>query len=137
MPWSAKAQELLRSQYAAVGAAGRASLPKAVAALQQAADRLAQRGIIRAIRRYSSDVDEILRRFENRSKAIDSSSPPIGNTAGRFTRWTTSSLPRSIFGHRGKGPHRPGSRLAHGDAGSDLPPRSGTAWSRRRSRSSI
>src|SRR4029078_1798440 len=26
MPWSAKAQELLRSQYAAVGAAGRASL---------------------------------------------------------------------------------------------------------------
>ncbi len=41
MPWSAKAQELLRNQYAAVGAAGRASLPKAVAALEQAAGRLA------------------------------------------------------------------------------------------------
>ncbi len=41
MPWSAKAQELLRNQYAAVGAAGRASLPKAVAALEQAAARLA------------------------------------------------------------------------------------------------
>ena len=41
MPWSAKAQELLRSQYAAVGAAGRASLPKAVAALRQAAARMA------------------------------------------------------------------------------------------------
>ena len=27
MPWSAKAQELLRSQYAAVGSAGRAALP--------------------------------------------------------------------------------------------------------------
>jgi hypothetical protein len=27
MPWSAKAQELLRSQYAAVGSTGRASLP--------------------------------------------------------------------------------------------------------------
>jgi protein phosphatase len=40
MPWSAKAQELLRSQYAAVGAAGRASLPQAVAALDQAALRL-------------------------------------------------------------------------------------------------
>ena len=40
MPWSAKAQELLRSQYAAVGAAGNASLPHAVALLQQAAQRL-------------------------------------------------------------------------------------------------
>jgi protein phosphatase len=40
MPWSAKAQELLRAQYAAVGAAGRASLPRAVTLLQQAAARL-------------------------------------------------------------------------------------------------
>jgi protein phosphatase len=40
MPWSAKAQELLRNQYAAVGAAGQASLPKAVASLAQAAARL-------------------------------------------------------------------------------------------------
>jgi len=40
MPWSAKAQELLKSQYAAVGAAGRASLPRAVAVLEQAAGRL-------------------------------------------------------------------------------------------------
>jgi protein phosphatase len=40
MPWSAKAQELLRTQYAAVGAAGSASLPRAVAALEQAAGRL-------------------------------------------------------------------------------------------------
>jgi protein phosphatase len=41
MPWSAKAQELLKLQYAAVGAAGRASLPWAVAALAQTAGRLA------------------------------------------------------------------------------------------------
>ena len=40
MPWSAKAQELLRSQYAAVGAAGNASLPHVVAILEQAAERL-------------------------------------------------------------------------------------------------
>jgi protein phosphatase len=40
MPWSAKAQELLRSQYAAVGAAGRAALPRAVTRLEQAAARL-------------------------------------------------------------------------------------------------
>ncbi len=41
MPWSAKAQELLKGQYAAVGAAGRAALPRAAAALEQAAGRLA------------------------------------------------------------------------------------------------
>jgi protein phosphatase len=41
MPWSAKAQELLKSQYAAVGAAGRAALPLAVASLAQSAERLA------------------------------------------------------------------------------------------------
>ena len=39
MPWSAKARELLRTQYAAVGSAGSASLPRAVAALEQAASR--------------------------------------------------------------------------------------------------
>jgi protein phosphatase len=40
MPWSAKAQELLRSQYAAVGAAGNSSLPQVVTALEQTAGRL-------------------------------------------------------------------------------------------------
>jgi protein phosphatase len=40
MPWSAKAQELLKGQYAAVGAAGRASLPRAVSSLTEAAKRL-------------------------------------------------------------------------------------------------
>lgn len=40
MPWSAKAQELLKTQYAAVGAAGQAALPRAVASLTSAAERL-------------------------------------------------------------------------------------------------
>ncbi len=40
MPWSAKALELLRTQYAAVGAAARAAVPRAVAALAQASARL-------------------------------------------------------------------------------------------------
>ena len=40
MPWSAKAQDLLRTQYAAVGAAGSVSLRAAVAALDQTATRL-------------------------------------------------------------------------------------------------
>lgn len=40
MPWSAKAQELLRSQYAAVGSAGNASLPEAIGVLDRAVGRL-------------------------------------------------------------------------------------------------
>jgi len=36
MPWSAKAQELIRRQYAAVGAAASAALPEVMAVLQQA-----------------------------------------------------------------------------------------------------
>ncbi len=36
LPWSAKAEELLRTQYAAVGAAARSTLPVAVSALEQA-----------------------------------------------------------------------------------------------------
>jgi protein phosphatase len=40
MPWSAKAQALLRSQYAAVGAAGTAALPEVIGALEQAAQRM-------------------------------------------------------------------------------------------------
>jgi protein phosphatase len=35
MPWSAKAQELLRQQYAAVGSAARASLTAVVSSLEQ------------------------------------------------------------------------------------------------------
>jgi len=37
MPWSAKAEELLRTQYAAVGAAARTALPAALTVLEQAA----------------------------------------------------------------------------------------------------
>jgi protein phosphatase len=40
LPWSAKAQELLRAQYAPVGASGLAALPRAVAALNDATSRL-------------------------------------------------------------------------------------------------
>jgi len=39
MPWSAKAGQLLRDQYAAVGAAARAALPAAVSVLSAAASR--------------------------------------------------------------------------------------------------
>ena len=39
MPWSAKAQELLKQQYAAVGAAARASLKESASALESARQR--------------------------------------------------------------------------------------------------
>jgi protein phosphatase len=39
MPWSAKATELIRTQYAATGAAARASLPAAASVLARAAER--------------------------------------------------------------------------------------------------
>ena len=41
LPWSAKAGQLLRDQYASVGAAARTALPAAVSVLEQAAERLA------------------------------------------------------------------------------------------------
>ena len=47
MPWSAKAQELLKQQYAAVGAAARASLAAEVAALTQASARGLEAGDLR------------------------------------------------------------------------------------------
>jgi protein phosphatase len=54
LPWSAKAEDLLRSQYAAVGAAARSALPAAVGALQAASAR----GI---------DVGELLTRTASRA----------------------------------------------------------------------
>jgi len=51
MPWSAKAQELLRQQYAPTGSAARAALADTVAALQQAKEH--QPDIIPLLDRYS------------------------------------------------------------------------------------
>jgi protein phosphatase len=44
MPWSAKAQELLRTQYAAVGSASRPAVAETVAVLERAAERYAEVG---------------------------------------------------------------------------------------------
>lgn len=54
MPWSAKAQDLLRNQYAAVGAAARAGLAASLAALAGAAER-------------GLDIDPLLSRFRERA----------------------------------------------------------------------
>lgn len=58
LPWSAKAGELLRNQYAAVGAAARASLPAATAALEAAATA-------------GLDVGEMLDRTKRRTANAD------------------------------------------------------------------
>jgi protein phosphatase len=62
MPWSAKAQELLRTQYAAVGAAGRASLPRAIAELERASARLVG---------SETHVDGLTREYSNRQENIE------------------------------------------------------------------
>ena len=62
MPWSAKAQELLKNQYAAVGAAGQASLPKAVASLAQAAARLGGED--------KSEIEQLMSECQSREEHI-------------------------------------------------------------------
>lgn len=57
MPWSAKAQELLKQQYAAVGASAQATLAAEVAALKQAVER-------------GLDVGELLARTTVRSQMV-------------------------------------------------------------------
>jgi protein phosphatase len=58
MPWSVKAQELVRQQYAAVGAASRASLSDTVNVLKQTA-------------RDNPEAEALVARFENRLSAAE------------------------------------------------------------------
>jgi protein phosphatase len=58
MPWSAKAQELLRQQYAAVGAAGQASLTEVVAALESLASK-------------NADAKPLVERYKQRFEAVN------------------------------------------------------------------
>src|SRR6202040_1895497 len=58
MPWSAKAQELLRQQYAAVGAAAQASLTEVVAALECLASK-------------NEDALPLIERYKQRLEAVN------------------------------------------------------------------
>lgn len=60
MPWTAKAQELLRRQYAAVGSSGRAALAEALSALEQSAGR----------RSGVENVTPLLDRHRRRAKMV-------------------------------------------------------------------
>ncbi|MFJ9815421.1 polynucleotide kinase-phosphatase [Streptomyces sp. NPDC101151] len=90
MPWSLKASGLLRSQYAAVGAASGAVFPGALAALEAAAAR-------------GTDVGELLDR--QRGRASDAAA---FTTAYRRYCWTTDGLegvrlaPFQILAARGR-----------------------------------
>lgn len=79
LPWSAKAQELLHNQHAAVGAAGRASLPVVIGALQEAVERLPE-----DVRNSASDT---LRRLNERNGSIGRYV-----TAYRHYCWPVNSL---------------------------------------------
>ncbi len=67
LPWSAKAGDLIRTQYAAVGAAARTALPAAVAALEAAAGRGLEVGdLLDRQRRRADDASsftEVYRRY--------------------------------------------------------------------------
>ena len=114
MPWSAKAQELLKNQYAAVGAAGRASLPRAAAALEQAAARLTggRQGQDRRDRRPVPPPRGARRQVHRRLPTVLLAGGVSGGPQAR---------PLSSAGHRGVRPHGQEPRLAHGDAGQGLP----------------
>jgi polynucleotide kinase-phosphatase len=73
MPWSAKAHELLRQQYAPTGAAARAALPAALAALEAAGD--------------NPEVAELLERYRQRKESADL----YMETYRRYC-WTVNSL---------------------------------------------
>lgn len=74
MPWSAKARELLKGQYAATGAAATASLTESIEALQAAAGRASpavdnsasdRRGQLRP-----TDISAVLQRFTSRRELM-------------------------------------------------------------------
>ncbi len=78
MPWSAKAQELLRSQYAAVGAAATAALPEAIKALEQAAQRMqdanqsASLATAERLRRNRHNVDRFVEAYRRYCWTVES-----------------------------------------------------------------
>jgi protein phosphatase len=74
MPWSAKAQELLRSQYAPVGAASRASMAAALDVLRRAASR-------------SVDMNTLVERYAARQVCVEKYSD-----AYRRYCWSVSSI---------------------------------------------
>ena len=80
MPWSAKAQELLKSQYAAVAAAGKAALPPVIDALRQTKQRLDAKDSLR-------NLEEFLGRASSTAHNLDRFT-----TAYRQYCWNVESI---------------------------------------------
>jgi protein phosphatase len=107
MPWSAKAQELLRNQYAAVGSAGSASLPRP--SRPWSGRRVASTARADAL----APIEDEYRRREG----------DIGRFVAAYRQycWPVDSLadlklaPFHLLATEGSCPHRQGPRLAHGD----------------------
>ncbi len=118
MPWSAKAQELLRTQYAAVGAAG--------LGLAAASGRCPGAGGGAAGGRGAGEAAPDRRRVPPPGagcRAVRGRLPAIllaGRVAGR-----PEAGPVPPAGHRGARPRGQGPPLAHGDPGRGLPGRPG------------
>lgn len=74
MPWSVKAQELLRQEYAAVGASGRASLAEAIKALEQTS-------------RHNDAIHPLMTRYQDRFAMLEGYT-----TAYRQYCWPVNSL---------------------------------------------
>lgn len=73
MPWSAKAQELLRQQYAAVGAAGSQSSLAAAAALEQTQRRLGRDlPLLAKMQDRQQAVDHYIRAYQQYCWAVES-----------------------------------------------------------------
>jgi len=74
MPWSAKAQQLLEEQYAAVGRSGRSGLAAAIEAIGSAAAALGDTAAetdIATQRTSGVDLSALLLRYQNRLEALD------------------------------------------------------------------
>jgi protein phosphatase len=72
LPWSAKAEQLLRDQYAAVGAAARAALPAAIAVLEQAAGAgLDVSGLLARTRSRAANADAFTAAYRHYCWAVD------------------------------------------------------------------
>jgi protein phosphatase len=73
MPWSAKAQELLKSQYAAVGAAAKASLTETISVLEQVSKRNDIEIDFKVSKNSSSqpfDVEKVLDWYKQRRQMV-------------------------------------------------------------------
>ncbi len=71
MPWSAKAQMLLKEQYSAVGISGRVALDEAVKLLEQAsANKAVSFDVSKQTSGQNADISTLLQRFSERSELM-------------------------------------------------------------------